>query len=470
MSSGVLISFAGAVQASISVLLTIFSGVVAAQFGLLSTGAAEEVSKLCVKLLLPCLLISNLGSELQLDTVVRYVPIIIWAAVYTLLSIAIGRIVAAAFGLPRWFVSVTAFNNTESLPLLLLQSLSTTGVLASLVGAGDESDGINRARSYFLACSVVTNTITFGRGPEILTSSNHDSAVVRAFQWTIGGFGPDDHEEGGDDCEDPEDQRGQVDGHENPRGRGSRRDEDDHDSESEDGNSNNPDEETSLLPKKIRRSGAKVRDSLLPRLEWLYQAFPAPMQKVLNEIGVFVNPPFIGALIGVVIGVSPPLHRLFFADMADGGYANAWLAKALQNIGELFVALQVVVVGVKLSLSLRLWKEGEDEEAGTVPLGTIVCAVFIRFILWPAISIPLIWALASRTGLLTDDPILWWTMMMMPVGPPAMKNLALADVSGTDQRTRMSIAKFLTLSYMITPLISFAVVGALAAAEAAKSR
>lgn len=303
---------------------------------------------------------------------------------YTLLSIAIGRIVAAAFGLPRWFVSVTAFNNTESLPLLLLQSLSTTGVLASLVGAGDESDGINRARSYFLACSVVTNTITFGRGPEILTSSNHDSAVVRAFQWTIGGFGPDDHEEGGDDCEDPEDQRGQVDGHENPRGRGSRRDEDDHDSESEDGNSNNPDEETSLLPKKIRRSGAKVRDSLLPRLEWLYQAFPAPMQKVLNEIGVFVNPPFIGALIGVVIGVSPPLHRLFFADMADGGYANAWLAKALQNIGELFVALQVVVVGVKLSLSLRLWKEGEDEEAGTVPLGTIVCAVFIRFILWPA--------------------------------------------------------------------------------------
>ena len=62
------------------------------------------------------------------------------------------------------------------------------------------------------------------------------------------------------------------------------------------------------------------------------------------------------------------------------------------------------------------------------------------------ISIPLIWALASRTHLLADDPMLWWAMMMMPVGPPAMKNLALADVSGTDQRTRMSIAKFLTVS------------------------
>lgn len=62
------------------------------------------------------------------------------------------------------------------------------------------------------------------------------------------------------------------------------------------------------------------------------------------------------------------------------------------------------------------------------------------------ISIPLIWAIASRTHLLADDPMLWWAIMMMPVGPPAMKNLALTDVSGTDQRTRMSIAKFLTVS------------------------
>ena len=87
------------------------------------------------------------------------------------------------------------------------------------------------------------------------------------------------------------------------------------------------------------------------------------------------------SLVGVIIGVSPPLHRLFFADMADGGYFNAWLAKALGNVGELFVALQEVVVGVKLSLSLRLWKMGE--EAGSVPLGTLVCAVFIRFVIWP---------------------------------------------------------------------------------------
>ncbi|RYO87888.1 hypothetical protein DL766_005264 [Monosporascus sp. MC13-8B] len=423
MPSGILISFLGALQASFSVLLTISSGVIAAQFNLISTEAAEEVSSLCVKLLLPCLLISSLGSELHLDTVIRYVPIIIWAAVYTVLSIATANVVAAVFRLPKWVVTVTSFNNTESLPLLLLQALSTTGVLASLVGPGGEDDGIERARSYFLACSVITNTITFGQGPQILTTSPHDSTVMKAFRWITSRRKPS-HQ---DEPEDSESQRTQIDG----------------------------------------RTGRKVRDSVSSRFGQCFDAAPKPVQKTLEALRTFINPPLVGAFIGVIIGIAPPLQHLFFNDMDNGGYFNAWLTKALKNVGELFVALQVVVVGVKLSLSLRMWKKGK--EAGSIPLGTLVCVVVVRFILWPAISIPLIWALASRTGLLTDDPMLWWAMMMMPVGPPAMKNLALADVSGTDQKTRMSIAKFLTLSYMITPIVSIAVVGALSAAEAAKN-
>ncbi|RYP56554.1 hypothetical protein DL771_011873 [Monosporascus sp. 5C6A] len=453
MPSGILISFLGALQASFSVLLTIASGVIAAQFELISPEAAQEVSSLCVKLLLPCLLISNLGSELHLDTIIRYVPIIIWAAVYTVLSVAIANVVAAVFRLPKWVVTLTSFNNTESLPLLLLQSLSTTGVLASLVGPGGEDDGIERARSYFLACSVITNTITFGKGPQILTTSPHDSTVMKAFRWITGRPKPSDQ----DEPEDSENQGAQIDEQDGERGGDG----------DEPGEPGEPDEQTSLLPRTVRRTGRKVRDSVSSRFGRWFGAAPKPVQRTLEGLHAFINPPFIGAFIGVVIGITPPLQRLFFNDMDNGGYFNAWLTKALKNVGELFIALQVVVVGVKLSLSLRMWKKGE--EAGSVPLGTLVCVVVFRFILWPAISIPLIWALASRTGLLTDDPMLWWAMMMMPVGPPAMKNLALADVSGTDQKTRMSIAKFLTLSYMITPIVSFAVVGALSAAEAAKN-
>ncbi|KAI1779959.1 hypothetical protein F4818DRAFT_160402 [Hypoxylon cercidicola] len=37
-------------------------------FGLVTTKAAEQLSQLCVKVLLPCLLMVKLGSELHLDT------------------------------------------------------------------------------------------------------------------------------------------------------------------------------------------------------------------------------------------------------------------------------------------------------------------------------------------------------------------------------------------------------------------
>ena len=310
-----------------------------------------------------------------------YMTRIVWAAIYTVFSIAIGRIAAAAFGLPRWVVSVTAFNNTESLPLLLLQSLSTTGVLASLVPGG-EDDGIERARSYVLACSVITNTITFGRGPAILTSSNRNSTAVKVFRWVIGSPTSGDQDGGDGRRVDSEGQRGQLDGQQDQMSEQENQTDDNDSGNPDNSDMDEPDEHTSLLPKKVRRSGAKVRDSIATQLDRWFRACPPPAQRALKALGTFVNPPFVGALAGVVIGVSPPLHRLFFADMADGGYLNAWLSKALRNVGELFVALQVVVVGVKLSLSLRLWKKGE--EGGSVPFGTLVCVVFMRFVLWPA--------------------------------------------------------------------------------------
>lgn len=59
----------GAVQASVAVLLTISYGVIAAQFKLLSQESAKDISKVCVRLFLPALLIVNVGSQLHVDTV-----------------------------------------------------------------------------------------------------------------------------------------------------------------------------------------------------------------------------------------------------------------------------------------------------------------------------------------------------------------------------------------------------------------
>jgi len=84
-------------------------------------------------------------------------------------------------------------------------------------------------------------------------------------------------------------------------------------------------------------------------------------------------------------------------------------------------------------------------------------------------NIVVVYIVASKTNWLDDDPILWFVLMLMPTGPPATKLTALADVSGTDEDEKMSIAKFVTISYMISPIICFAVVGSLKASLAVTS-
>ena len=75
-SNGLLPSFLGALQASLSVLLVIFYGVVAAQFKLLDGPTGKTISKVCVKMFLPALLITNLGSELIPERGLNYVVVL----------------------------------------------------------------------------------------------------------------------------------------------------------------------------------------------------------------------------------------------------------------------------------------------------------------------------------------------------------------------------------------------------------
>lgn len=72
---GLLIPFLGAIQASISALLTISIGVAAAQWGLLGSLSSKQISRACINIFLPLLLISNLGGELHVDAAQRYIPI-----------------------------------------------------------------------------------------------------------------------------------------------------------------------------------------------------------------------------------------------------------------------------------------------------------------------------------------------------------------------------------------------------------
>lgn len=303
-----------------------------------------------------------------------------------------------------------ASNNTTSLPLLLVQALEGTGVLEGLLMSKDDTTSmvVDRAQSYFLVNAMVSNTLTFALGPKLLSAHEED--------YDASGKGKD----GTGDT--PGDTTGDTESGEENR---------------------EEDERTSLLPTTVAHNSARAGDRTHRNLKHYFANLPSWAQVTLKFAYAFVNAPTIGALIGITIGLSPPLHRVFFAPVEEGGVFHAWLTKSVQNLGDLFAALGMIVVGVKLGFTMRKMKRGE--ESGTVPWGTVAFVTFIRYIFWPLISVPLFWLLATKTSLLGDDPVMWFVLMLSSAGPPAMKLSALADAGGSEEVERMSITKFLTV-------------------------
>ncbi|KAJ8114493.1 hypothetical protein OPT61_g3639 [Boeremia exigua] len=437
--SGIVQPLVGGVQATVSVILTITFGVAFSQFGLLDADAASKISKTSVKVLLPCLLINNLGGQLKPETAYEYVPIIIWAIIYNVLSIFLGRVLCKVFNLPRWTVPAIAFNNTTSLPLLLIQSLETTGILNPLVAKGEEtSEAVSRARTYFLVSAVVSHALTFGIGGSELKGDDEDS--------------PEDNKQ----------QDSNEDGAPRQRYRDDPEAQDDDDEESSDSAP-----ETSLLPHAVHHRARRVNKRTRTVVHTTMDKLPSFLQVAITAVYNFMTPPLIGALLGGIIGLTPPLHTLFFANSTEGGYFNAWLTQSIKNIGQLFVTLQVVVVGVKLAQALRKEKRGEDcGHLNWLPV-TIVAAV--RYIIWPAISVGLVYVIAAKTSWLPENPMLWFVMMLMPTGPSAMKVMVLADVADADHKDKMIIAKFLAVIYAISPLMTLTVIGGLKACTSIQS-
>lgn len=71
-----LTSFLGALQASVSILLTLGYGVAATRGGLYGSRTSKEISKLCAKLFLPCLIFTTVGKELQANRWNEYLPVL----------------------------------------------------------------------------------------------------------------------------------------------------------------------------------------------------------------------------------------------------------------------------------------------------------------------------------------------------------------------------------------------------------
>jgi len=307
MLSTLLTTALGSLQASFSVLLTLSYGVLAAHLGMVNSTTAKDVSALCTNMFLPALLITNIGKQISFDNFMVYLPIFVWAVAYGVVCVVVGMIGTKVFKLPSWVVVAVAFNNTTSLPLLLTKSLTNTDILQSIAG-GDVSAAVERAQSYFLINSMVSNAITFAIGPKLL----------KVHEKTDG----------------PEED---IDTNES-------------DGEPVDDESISPTEQTSLLPKPITNHISRTKSAASTQ----FHRLPSWLQNILSYASSLFNPILFGAILAITIGITPPLHKAFFAKSDKGGIFNAWLTSSFTNIGELFTSLQMYDARLSPSITLLI--------------------------------------------------------------------------------------------------------------------
>src|SRR5947209_12767536 len=100
--------------------------------------------------------------------------------VYTFTSAVLGHIATRLLKLPIWTTPAICFNNTTSLPLLLIQSLEASSFLDNLVKDGSTHAAVNRAKSFFLINAMTSNALTFAFGPHILKYESDYNKVARS--------------------------------------------------------------------------------------------------------------------------------------------------------------------------------------------------------------------------------------------------------------------------------------------------
>ncbi|RPD78075.1 hypothetical protein L226DRAFT_550966 [Lentinus tigrinus ALCF2SS1-7] len=410
-SSGMLLeTFSGAFQGSISVLLTLLAGYVMARRGYLNHQTVRNVSKLCTTLFLPCLIIEEMGPELTARklSIVWIIPL--WGLVSTLFAHAIGYLGKRVMKLPYWTVVACGRPNSNALPLLLLQSLEHTGVLDTLSQDGESvSKTLDRAKSLILLNAIVQQTFTFQLAPTIMAR--------------------DDGQKHDDDPESQDRLRpgpGRLTSVVQDSERVGLLHDNDYDgSEGSD--------ETRAGESAYPRAVDDIADK--PDIHWpeRIKFLEKPLKKACNSI----SPVLLGAIIALIIGITPPLHQ---AVLDEDGALYSSITQSIVNLGELFVVLQTFTVGAELAIV-------RSSHPGVLATSWVL---FVRFIIMPAIALLFVWGTAGR-GLYVDDKLVWFLLVLIPAGPSAMLLVSVAEIVDINQG---AIAGYLTIAYLISPLMA----------------
>lgn len=93
-----------------------------------------------------------MGKEATPEQLANYWVFAVFTVLFIALSLAYAYIGIKLFKFPQWLAPAAAFPNTLSLPLLLIESLSKTGGMDTLLNGKSDTveKALERGKTYFL--------------------------------------------------------------------------------------------------------------------------------------------------------------------------------------------------------------------------------------------------------------------------------------------------------------------------------
>lgn len=160
------------------------------------------------------------------------------------------------------------------------------------------SAALSRAKSYFLVSSMVGNSLTFALGPKLLDDEESPDEEDPNTKPNHTSNAPNEHTHSESDEE-----------HANPTNSDGRTAEEEEEYENE---------TSTLLPRSIARG----QDTAARKSKTEWKKIPLTIRNVIATLYSFINAPLLGAIIGAILGLTPPSTVLSSPPLNPAGFSK----------------------------------------------------------------------------------------------------------------------------------------------------
>ncbi|KAF0457456.1 auxin efflux carrier [Gigaspora margarita] len=369
--------FIASIQSCSQVLLVCFAGYLAAKFEIITTDIKKGLSKLIIKIFLPCFLFANISYSLTIKTLINLWPIPAFFFIFASLSAIFGLIGGKLLKLncpdTKFVVTGIILNNVTTLTLGLLNGIEKTKAIWILKWNENESpqDIVKRGTSYVLIVSLLANLLGWSLGAYLLTKVPEKDVPPIPQRFPQNNHSPSNQFQVNND---------QI-------------------------------TERTLLLRPNSHIIFQVNNDQITGLS-------IQIARVIFFNFKFMNPPLYAALLALIVITIPNSNYLFAED--DSPLMSIF--QAIDYIGSIAIPLTLLTLGAQL----YNLPQSRNENIASIIAYILTC----RLLLMPIIGVSVVF---FTTSYYIDDPMLWFVLILISSGPPAINCANLAQLTNNYQ-------------------------------------